>query len=146
MPLLSQLVRWQAQWAWDYGVQRKPYDEAAQEYLTRQAMRLTPEAWEAMDEQQRAEAVARKLWIPENQKASSPPGPVYMCLRCWFLLQRQELWTPEARAGRGMQAPMHARCCAEPSLQASHCPRIAACLLVRDRSTPANAHVGTQLL
>ena len=70
-----QWVRWQAHWAWDYGVQRRPYDTAAQEYLTRHAMRLTHDAWDAMDEQQRAEAVARKLWVPENQKASTPnPG------------------------------------------------------------------------
>ena len=72
---LLQWVRWQAHWAWDYGVQRRPYDAAAQEYLTRHAMRLTHDAWDAMDEQQRAEAVARKLWVPENQKASTPnPG------------------------------------------------------------------------
>jgi hypothetical protein len=68
----AQLARWEAQWAWDYGVQGKPYDDAAQEYLTRQGMRLSAEAWDALDAQERVQAVARKLWVPENQKARAP--------------------------------------------------------------------------
>ena len=86
MHAAGQLVQWEARWAWDYGVQGKPYDTAAQEYLTRHGMRLSPEAWDALDEKERAQAVARKLWIPENQK-----------VRCL-----------------GQGRCMHAGCCAVP--------------------------------
>ena len=53
---------------WAYYIQKRPYDQEAMEYLTRHHMHLTPDGWGALTEQAREEAVARKLWIPENHR------------------------------------------------------------------------------
>ena len=71
-----QLVRWEAHWVWAYYIQKRPYDQDAMEYLTRHHMHLTADGWGALTQQAREEAVARKLWIPENHRVSwvTTPG------------------------------------------------------------------------
>lgn len=66
--LWLQLVWWEAQWTWRYTIKKQPYNENAQIYLTRNFLRLSADAWDALEPSEREEMLSKELWIKERQK------------------------------------------------------------------------------
>jgi len=63
-----QAVWWQGQWTWKYTIKKEPYDEDAQVYLTRDFLRLSVTAWEALEPAEQEDFLSKELWIKEKQK------------------------------------------------------------------------------
>lgn len=66
---LAKLVWWEAQWTWRYTIKKQPYDKDAQIYLTQNFLRLSADAWDALEPLQREEMLSKELWVKEKQKA-----------------------------------------------------------------------------
>ncbi len=64
------MLWWQVQWTWKYRIKRQPYDEAAQIYLTRDFLRMSSTAWDALEAPEKQEMLDKELWIEEKQKVS----------------------------------------------------------------------------
>jgi hypothetical protein len=45
--------------------------------LTRDFLRLTAEAWDALEDRQREELLAKRLWIKDNQKVHDVQSPIH---------------------------------------------------------------------
>ncbi|EIE23991.1 DnaJ-domain-containing protein [Coccomyxa subellipsoidea C-169] len=67
--ILGKMLWWQVQWTWKYRIKRQPYDEAAQIYLTRDFLRMSSTAWDALEAPEKQEMLDKELWIEEKQKA-----------------------------------------------------------------------------
>ena len=63
---LLQKAQWEVEWHWRYTVRKEPYDDEAKEYLTQKALKMSEMRWEALDDLQREELLAKDLWIEEN--------------------------------------------------------------------------------
>lgn len=68
--LLVQLLWWDLQWIWKYRIKKQPFDEDAQSYLTRDFLRLSADAWDALEPPERQDLLDKELWIEEKQKVS----------------------------------------------------------------------------
>lgn len=56
-------------WFVKFTVLRMEYGEDEKEYLTRKATGLTEADWNASDEEEKAELIAKELWLPDNLAA-----------------------------------------------------------------------------
>ena len=45
---------------------------AAQEFLTRDFLRMTADAWDMLEDKQREELLSKRLWVKDNQRVSQP--------------------------------------------------------------------------
>ncbi|KAK9906567.1 hypothetical protein WJX75_004318 [Coccomyxa subellipsoidea] len=66
---LGKLLWWDLQWIWKYRIKKQPFDEDAQSYMTRDFLRLSADAWDALEPPERQDLLDKELWIEEKQKA-----------------------------------------------------------------------------
>lgn len=45
---------------------------AAQEFLTRDFLRMSAEAWGTLEDKQREDFLSKKLWVKDNQRVCHP--------------------------------------------------------------------------
>lgn len=58
----------QARWLAKYSWRGEPYDQEAQEYLTRDFFGISADNWEGFDSKRKAKLLQAEVWLPENYK------------------------------------------------------------------------------
>ena len=78
---MLQKAQWEVKWHWKYTVQKEPYDDEAKEYLTKKALNMSETRWEALDDSQREELLAKNLWIEETGEVCHAVAahPMHIC-------------------------------------------------------------------
>eukprot|EP00293_Proteomonas_sulcata_P020361 CAMPEP_0184291650 /NCGR_PEP_ID=MMETSP1049-20130417/3604_1 /TAXON_ID=77928 /ORGANISM="Proteomonas sulcata, Strain CCMP704" /LENGTH=167 /DNA_ID=CAMNT_0026599149 /DNA_START=41 /DNA_END=544 /DNA_ORIENTATION=- len=63
------LAKWlffQARWFILFTMMNQPYGRAEQEYVTKRIIKIRPDQWAGMDQEEKDELMERQLWLPEN--------------------------------------------------------------------------------
>lgn len=69
-------LKWSLEWFISYRVLKKPYSNAAREYLTYTTLLLEKSAWEEMAEEERTMLTEKELWVEENLLKFASKGSV----------------------------------------------------------------------
>lgn len=59
-------VNWAVNWFIKYKILKKPYDDAAKDYLTMSSLLLSSDAWELMSDEEKQDLISKELWVEDN--------------------------------------------------------------------------------
>ncbi|KAG8460932.1 hypothetical protein KFE25_010683 [Diacronema lutheri] len=71
---IARWLAWYVRWLVQFDILGQPYGEAEQAYLTRTRCGLSEKQWAAIDDAQRAELLAQRLWEGEQEETEPSSG------------------------------------------------------------------------